>query len=250
MSNAVSDQQKALERALHPEFRKYVTALEDIIDMAQTLTPSPEDLRAFIDEDEEWKEAWSWALSVLENNRVSCLGGNAYGVPFLHPDVARNLMIQGIAMGEEHGWKPNDEEEEPYQIPEIVVSHYNQRFHDLLAAQAKYLDIWHLILYQTIPEKTTSIQFTKYDAEETDHGNWHHDKCSDFTAVVSLNPGDFVGGGTDLRVTPVEFLTVPPLPAGFALLLNGKQLQHRGRKVEQGTRYLLTFWMESGSELA
>lgn len=240
----------AFENALHPEFLAHLPALKEIIEMAKDMDPEPEQLNEFIQQDEDWATAWNWAVSVVSNNRVSCLGGNAYAVPFLHPDVANNFKKLAIKMGDEHGWKPNAEEERPYQIPEIVIAHHDQRMHDLLATQAKYLDIWHLILYQTVPESVSSIQFTKYSPEDTAHGNWHHDKCSDFTAVVSLNPGEFVGEGTDLKLTPVAIHTVPPLPAGYAMLLNGKQLQHRGGRVTEGTRYLLTFWMESGNKLA
>lgn len=241
---------EAFERALHPDFLEHLPALQEIIEMARDMDPEPEQLEAYIAEDEDWAKAWTWANEVVTHNRVSCLGGNAYAVPFLNPSVANNLKNLAIKMGDEHGWRPNAEEESPYQIPEIVVSHYDQRLHDLLAAQAKYLDIWHLILYQCVPNKVSSIQFTKYSPEDTAHGNWHHDRDSDFTAVVSLNPDEFVGGGTDLKLTPTSYHTVPPLWAGYALLLNGKQLQHRGRRVEEGTRYLLTFWMESGNTLA
>lgn len=238
------------EKALHPDFLARLPALQEIIDMAKEMDPEPGQLQAYIDEDEEWSAAWAWAMDVVTHNRVSCLGGNAYAVPFLHPGVAENFKQLAIKLGEEHGWKPNADEETPYQIPEIVLKHCDPRLHELMAAQAKYLDVWHLILYQAVPNKVSSIQFTKYSPEDTANGNWHHDQCSDFTAVVSLNPGEFVGGGTDLKLSPTQVHAVPPLPAGYALLLNGKQLQHRGRYVEEGTRYLLTFWMESVSELA
>lgn len=235
----------ALERSLHPEFLQHLPQLLEIISMALDLQPEPEQLLAYISEDEEWNQAWTWATTIVTTNRISCLGGNAYGVPFLHPAVCAKLVDRAEQLAGPDGWQPAADEELPYQIPELVVAEHDPRLHAILANLAKYLDVWHLILYQAVPQSVSRIQFTKYTPEATAHGNWHHDRDSDYTAVVSLNPDNFTGGGTDLKVTPTRSDAVQPLPAGYAMLLNGRQLQHRGRRVESGARHLLTFWLDS-----
>lgn len=245
MKIAIPERNEALERALHPELLPHLDALLAILEMAIDLNPEPEALEAFIREDEAWTAAWSWADGLLRTERASGFGGNAYAVPFLHPDTCARLVSRARQLGEKGAWEPAEDEQPAYQIPEIVLAEHDERLHEILAAMVKYMDIFHLILYQAIPQSVRRIQFTKYAQGDTERGNWHHDRESDFTVVVSLNPGSFSGGGTDLRLTPTEYLTLQPLPAGYALLFNGKQLQHRGRPVEAGERHLLTFWLDS-----
>lgn len=234
--------------SLHPDLRPHFPALMEIITYAKSADPQPEALLEMIEQDEEWSSAFGWAMSVLTNYRVTGLAGSAFAVPFLHPDVCANLVGEAVRLGEEHGHQPNPEEDSPYQIPELVLKHLDPVLYEHCAELVEVLKVWFLMIYHVAPNSISSIQFAKYEPNGTDHGNWHHDRDSDFTAVVSLAPELFEGGGTDIRLNPVEYHSVPPLPAGYALIMNGKQIQHRGRAVTAGVRHLLVFWLDSRAD--
>lgn len=231
--------------SLHPDFRSHAPVLLEMIEYAKANQPEPEKLAEMIEEDAEWLASWNWAHNLLCSSRVTGLGGSAFAVPFLHPEVCANLVDEAVLLGERHGHRPNPEEGSPYQIPEIVVKHVAPELHDKLAELIPYLNIWFMLIYQVTPQSISSIQFAKYEPTGTAHGNWHHDRDSDFTAVVSLAPQLCKGGGTDIRLNAVEHVSVDPLPAGYALVLNGKQILHRGRSVTEGVRHLLVYWLDS-----
>lgn len=230
--------------SLHPDFRRHAPALIEIIECAKDLRPEPEKLDELICEDDDWKAAYQWALAVLTENRVTGLGGSVFAVPLLHPDVCRNLVGEAMRLGEQYGHRPNLEEEGPYQIPEIVVEHADKELHAELVKLIRYLNVWFMLIYQMEPASISSIQFAKYEPSGTGHGNWHNDRDSSFTAVVSLAPDLFDGGGTDIMLSPVDYFSIPALPAGYALILNGKQIRHRGRQVTAGERHLLVYWLD------
>lgn len=234
-----------MHEALHPEFREHAGVLLEIIEYARAHNPQTEELAALIQEDAEWLASWNWAHNRLCSDRVTGLSGSAFAVPFLHPAVCANLVAEAVVLSAAHGHKPNLDEDSPYQIPEIVLKHVAPELHDRLADLIPYLNIWFMLIYQTGPQSISSIQFAKYEPNDTAHGNWHHDKDSDFTAVVSLEPELCKGGGTDIRVNAAEYASINPLPAGYALIMNGKQIMHRGRSVEEGVRHLLVFWLDS-----
>lgn len=234
-------------QSLHPDFLAHAPALLEICQYAKANEPEPETLALLIEEDPEWLASWNWAHSLLCANRVTGLAGSAFAVPFLHPDVCANLVNEAVLLGDRHGFRPNLEEDSPYQIPEIVVKHVAPELHDMLAELIPFLNIWYMLIYQAEPQKISSIQFAKYEPSGTGHGNWHHDNDSEFTAVVSLAPEMFEGGGTDIRLNALEHTSIPPLPAGYALILNGKQILHRGREVTAGVRHLLVFWLDGVS---
>lgn len=228
---------------LHPELRQHLPILREIIAHAQSIDGDVELLATAIDENQTWSESYGWAMTLLVNNRVTGLGGSAFGVPFLSPEFCDALMSRVPEL--EHARQPNVEEDGPYQIPEIVLKHAAPDLHDAMVELAKCLDAWFMLIYQVCPNSVSSIQLAKYAPSDTPHGNWHHDKDSDFTAVVSLNPEDFEGGGTDIRLNATDYHSVPPLPKGYALIMNGKQVMHRGRGVTKGERHLLVFWLDS-----
>jgi len=230
---------------LHPEFARYAQALMDLTEYARDNNCSPEQLDEIVSESSDWSEAFAWAMSVLMNNRVTGLAGSAFGVPFLNPDICAKFVTEAVRLGDEYGHTPNPDEEPAYQIPEIVLKHVAPDIHEKVSDLVQYLNIWFMLIYQTTPKSISSIQFAKYEPDGTGNGNWHIDEDSDFTAVVSLAPEMFEGGGTDIMVSPVEYMSVPPLPAGYALLMNGKQIRHRGRQVTSGVRHLLVFWLDS-----
>lgn len=234
-----------MSRLLHPLLRQHVPALLSLIEMANETNPEPEELERLIEANPAWSASYQWVISMLMENRLQAMGGNVYAVPFLDPSVCRRLIEQSDAIAENGGWRRNPAEESLYQIPEIVLREREPALFKILAGLVKFLDIYHSILYQNRPCSISSIQFTKYSPDGVSQGNWHHDLDSDFSAVVSLNPGDFEGGGTDVKLAPTMYHHIPPLPQGYALLFNGKMIHHRGSEVTKGSRYLLTYWMSS-----
>lgn len=235
---------------LHPELRQHLPALLEILSYAYEAKPEPDELADQIAGIAEWMDAYSWAMGYLTNNRVTAFGGAAYGVPLLDPAYCAHLVSESERLGAERGYVPNPDEDSPYQIPELVLSHVAPGLHEDIADLLPALNAWFTLIYQVVPERISSIQFAKYEPNGTAHGNWHHDKDSPFTAVVSLAPELFTGGGTDIRTTPTSFVSIDPLPAGFALVMNGQQIMHRGRAVESGVRHLLVLWLAAGESVA
>lgn len=231
-----------MKHQLHPFLEPHVEALEELIAWAAEVRPDPYELARAIDANPEWGDSYGWAIEVIKANRSSCVGGNAYAVPLLHPDVCLVLIDQAKKIG---NWRKNDCEPDEYQIPEIVVKDHSVPLYGVLESFNRYLNIWHALIYQATPQHIKSIQFTRYSPDDTACGNWHHDIDSDYTAVISLDPSRFEGGGTDVRIDPVHTRRIEPLPPGYALLFNGKQLHHRGCAVTKGERYLLTYWLSS-----
>ncbi|MNO80623.1 hypothetical protein D3C76_718350 [compost metagenome] len=232
-----------IEHLLHPALKTHAPALLALIARCQDRVPNPEELSAWMDEDDDLSIAYHWAESLLSANQYRCMGGNVYFVPVLSKEACAAIIDQAEGLAINGGWKRNDCEPSEYQIPEIVVRQRNQPFHDLLAELVDYLNIFHALIYQCVATKIGSIQFTKYSEHDCQNGNWHHDLDSDFTATISLAPHLFEGGGTDVRSTPVTSIHIPPLPAGWALLFNGKRIHHQGAPVTKGSRMLLTYWL-------
>lgn len=226
--------------SLHPEFRRHVVPLLEAIEHAAGAdSEDPTDLAEMIAANPEWDEAMSWSTEQLVRGRYDVAGGVAYTLPFLHPNFARWLAVRAEAIGE---FAPNPDEQPDYQIPEIVLRDRDRELHDHLAGCAVFLRAWTALIWQRVPTELTSIQFARYAPEGTAHGHWHHDAVSDISAVTSLDPARFTGGGTDLRDGPFGIVTINPLPAGHVLLFDGKQIMHRGRHVETGVRHLLVMW--------
>lgn len=236
---------------LHPELRHHLPALMEIITYARDTKAEPEELAGQITQIPEWLDAYEWAMGYLTNNRITAFGGCAYGLPLLDAAYCAELVAESERLGAERGYVANPEEDSPYQIPEIVLSHTApELYREVQELLLPALNTWFTLIYQVVPERIASIQFAKYEPNGTAHGNWHHDKDSPFTAVVSLAPELFTGGGTDIRTTPTSFVSIDPLPAGFALVMNGQQIMHRGRAVESGVRHLLVLWLAAGESVA
>ncbi|QRE00634.1 hypothetical protein [Pseudomonas phage Itty13] len=234
---------------LHPDLRTHLPALLEIITCAKEVTDDPERLTELIEEDSDWLAAWTWARDLLLSNRVTGLAGSAFGLPLLDPAYCDELVAHAERLGKEVGHRPNPEEESPYQIPELVLAHVAPELHAEVVELISFLNVWFLLIYQIEARGIASIQFAKYEPNGTAHGNWHHDRDSDLTAVVSLAPELHLGGGTDVRMSPVDYLSVPPLPKGYALVFDGKHIQHRGRAVEAGVRHLLVFWLTAAGNV-
>lgn len=218
---------------LHPELRRFLPALEAVASRVVDQDYAIPDPNAFSDEE---RVAVQWLLSW-----PSPVTGIAWCLPFFSEEYCDKLLAEVQDM--KH--TPNDEEEEAFQIPEIVLEyHCPALFASMSVLKRRVLDVYSVLLMGTVADHIRSIQFACYSDQHTSHGNWHNDLDSDVTAVVSLNPEAFTGGGTDLRVTAFKSVLVDPLPKGYCLLFNGKHTLHRGRRVLSGRRDLLVFWSE------
>lgn len=227
---------------LHPDLRPYAQTLLDMAAWAAETGPDTDQLNDAIWANDDWRDAYSWADAKLDNH-VRTRGGNLFTVPFLDPAYCLELIERAEALGVVVGYKPNPKEETPYQIPEIVLRHVDAEFHNELAELIQVLGMWFTLIYQNRPCSIGSIQFAKYEPSGTAHGNWHYDADSSYTAVVSLDPSRFEGGGTDVLIDPLFYTRIDPLPAGYVLIFNGQQIRHRGRAVTAGTRHLLVYWL-------
>ena len=230
---------------IHPELRPHLPALLEIIRCAKEVTDDPDRLADLIAEDQEWLAAFQWASTVLVHNRITGLGGNVFAVPMLDPDYCDELVDHSVRLGAEIGHRPNMAEEADYQIPELVLADVAPELFAEVHEAMAFVNVWSALAFQTEIGGVSSIQFAKYEPSDTPRGNWHHDRDSDISAVVSLAPELHVGGGTEIRLNLVESFNLDPLPKGYALLFNGKLVQHRGRAVEDGVRHLLVCWLKT-----
>lgn len=220
------------EAWLHPELRLHLPALEA--------------LARNLDERKQEQEPWEYGDAVLrailwlEHKRIP--DTRAYRVPFLSPEYCDKLLVEAAAIGE---YAVNPDEETPYQIPELVVAEHCNNLHVSLSILfGRVFEAVCSVVYGHKPKIMRSIQFAKYTPENTAHGHWHVDEDSDITAVVSLDPAAFEGGGTALKTGVLSCVDVPPLHKGHALLFHGKATLHKGLPVTDGVRDLLVFWSE------
>lgn len=224
---------------LHPELRIHGGTLLEIIGYAKEVEGDLEMVRAAVDTDPAWQSAMAWASSYIER-RWTTQGGSAFSFPLLDPAYCQELIQIAENMGD---FAPNPAECLDYQIPEIVLAHRAPELYEHLKGIGAFIMMWSALVFLKMPGRVSSIQFAKYEPDGTAHGNWHFDSDSDFSAVVSLDPTRFTGGGTDIRNGLDDYLTVPPLPPGHILFFDGRKLMHRGRAVESGVRHLLVFWL-------
>lgn len=151
----------------------------------------------------------------------------------------------------EHEFTVNDEEDDYYQIPEVVIKYSDSDlFLELEYAFNNYIAKY----LQTIRFKKefniNSIQFAKYSATgDISKGNWHYDEDSDSTVVIYLND-DYEGGGTQFKTEADDgIVTVDKFEVGDSVFFNGRVVPHRGLPVTKGDRYILVFWCSGLSEV-
>lgn len=220
---------------LDPELRQFLPALSR---MARRVVDSGYEVLKEQDAAEE--QALTWLSS---QPRVMFL--DVYKLPFLSAEYCDLLVAEANAMSDTIGHEPNQEEEVAYQIPELFLeTACPSLFAALAVLKERVLDVYSVLLYANQAPVIRAIQFARYESGGVEHGNWHHDDDSDLTAVVSLNPEKFSGGGTDIRINAWSYHTIAPLDKGNVLLFNGKHRLHRGRQVHTGVRDLLVFWNE------
>ena len=198
-------------------------------------------IRAFLKEVDLDNVEECWAKHDLDELPVRRLGDSIIVAPILAPQFCEVLLDYSRDIP----FSTNMEEEPDYRINEWVLGPSDPYFLACLDAAAKA--IWPLfnLMYGKAPNSFSSVQFARYGAPGPVGTGWHHDESSEATCTVSLNPGQFAGGGTALRPAGAfsEAVCVPPLPQGWGLLFNGRTTLHRGLPVTDGVRQLLVFWM-------
>jgi len=183
---------------------------------------------------------WQQIKATLADGAVQCGGGTVYQVPLLSPQLCDWL----VSRAEHHDFEPNDEEEKHVQIDESILKITDSEAYEIVLEQAfPLIHAWAMLIYQTLPVGISSIQMASYSPDKVYGGNWHHDRDSDMSVVVSLNPECFEGGGTRFRTSADTYVDIPPLPKGHAVIFPGKHLHHYGLPVTSGRRLLLVFWL-------
>lgn len=222
---------KALD-VIHPELRQHIGA---IINLGQVGRDSGWDHETIFDYKHNHPAAWA-ALRWLRDHEIM---PGVWAVPYLSEDWCQHICEVSRSLP----YEVNEREDVEYQIeeqfladvhPELFAQHV-----DLVAGVLLPLV---RVTHQLEIEEVTTVQVAKYAPGAIAHGNWHTDADSDLTAVVSLNPAEFRGGGTEIRTGLLQAREIPPLPRGHALIFCGKTTLHRGLYVEEGERLLLVHW--------
>jgi hypothetical protein len=183
--------------------------------------------------------AYRKELTRLHERSVDTDAGPVYQAPLLTPEYCNQLL----ELAKLYNFNPNPEEEADYQIEEAMLEVVDPEvYEDVKRALLPTLNAYSLLLYSAPIGKVESIQLAKYRPEGTAGTGWHHDKVSDFTCVISLNPENFTGGGTGVRTSADTWESIAPLPKGHGLIFNGRSIQHRGLPVYSGERMLLVIW--------
>jgi hypothetical protein len=164
---------------------------------------------------------------------------DVYTVPLFSETFCKLLIDEMKNLESFYGFKPNPDDDELRQIPEIVLQEccldiYNSLFQIIYSVvNPILLSIWNRHV------TGGGIQIANYNLKDKKQGAWHHDADADISIVVPLNTGEYKGGGT-------EFLNrgiVKPIPTGNALIFPSFTHMHRGLPIESGDRYLLVFWL-------
>lgn len=199
----------------------------------------PDRILDLIEQDEQVSDAYYRELERMSHNCIGAAAGNVFVLPLMTPAEC-DALLDNIA---EYDFTPNLEEGAEYRIEEAVLEKVDPgAYESLKEFLLPVLNAYCLMINSTPITKVVSFQVAKYRPEGTPGTGWHHDKESDFTAVISLNPGSFEGGGTGIRMTPHATCDLPPLEQGHGLIFNGRCVQHRGLPVTKGERLLLVCW--------
>ena len=191
---------------------------------------------------ERWKEIpdedRAWLSDFIQAGRLPTSCTPVFALPVFSPEACAYLIERTKALH----WSENEDEEEAYRMPELVLGHTDRALdEEVKRALFAGLAPWLIGIWGRLPSTYASVQMTRYNPAEREGGNYHIDNDADYTAVIALN-GDFEGGGTAIVDGLVGELPMPPLPPGFALIFDGKRTLHKGLPVTAGTRYLLTVW--------
>ena len=159
-----------------------------------------------------------------------------YSFKLFSPEWCARLVNE--LKGEE--LRPNPDEDELRQIPEFVIGERCLKLFELMKLVNS--DVFCPVSWSLFGQEDLTIasaQVAHYNPKGKKAGAWHHDASADFTVVIPLNTGEYVGGGTEF----FGLGTVEPLDTGSALIFPATSHMHRGLAVESGDRYLLVFWL-------
>ena len=217
--------------------------LLEFINKCAAMEAGPDEVAEMLHASEAYP-AYKRLLTRLYNDSVQTDAGQVYRMPILSTRYCDEL----VELSTLYNFNPNPEEEKDYQIEEVVLSTVDPEVYEALKKDLlPTLNAYCLLLYSTPITRVESMQIAKYRQEGTAGTGWHHDKVSDFTCVISLNPESFTGGGTGIRTSADTWDAVPPLPKGHGLIFNGRSIQHRGLPVTSGERLLLVCWCSTAA---
>jgi len=213
--------------------------LLDFINRCAVLGSDPDQVLDMLEQDERISDAYYHELERLSANCYGAMGGNIFLTKLMTP-VECDFLINCAS---HYDFAPNLEEGAEYRIEEAMLEVVDPEcYESLKETLLPVLNAYCLMINSTPITKVVSFQIAKYRPEGTPGTGWHLDKESDFTAVISLNPENFEGGGTGFRMAPHATADVPPLMKGQAVMFNGRSVQHRGLPVTSGERLLLVCW--------
>lgn len=220
--------------------------LVDFIHQCADLGADPDVVEAMLGKNPDAERDYYELLEEMSGSCIDAMGGFVYRLPVLSPDNC-DAIAQAAAS---YDFTPNLQEQPDYRINEAMLEVVDKGLYDLLTEHMMpLLNAYCLIINSCPITKVESLQIAKYNPTETAGTGWHHDKVSDFTCVVSLNPDDFEGGGTGVRLAPNLSVDVAPLQKGYGLIFNGRSVQHRGLPVTAGERLLLVCWCSTTQEM-
>ena len=219
-------------RYLHPALRQHIPGIAALAEIGQMMDWDVDAMLAYTTKHVHVLAAWRW----LTSRQVA---PGVFDIPYYSAEFCDRLLLEL----QDKEFARNEMEDVNFQIEELVLGNeLPDLFETCETLFAVAMQPVLALLFSQDDSDLTSIQAAKYNPEEVSHGNWHFDQDSDHTVVVSLNPNDFKGGGTELRTGPFTVQYIPPLPKGHALLFMGRTTLHRGLYVEEGDRMLLVHW--------
>lgn len=181
----------------------------------------------------------------VANGRLPLLATSAFVLPILSAEGCRDVVERSTT----YVHTPNADELPAYQINEAVLAEVDPDFDALMQrVLMTALSPWFLMIWGRLPSHLSSLQIASYDPETIAETALHIDRDSSFTAVISLNPHEFDGGGTMIADGLVGDFTIPPLPTGHALIFDGQRTLHRGLPA-MGNRKLLVIWADQSEDI-
>lgn len=213
--------------------------LIEFIDYCAKLEADPLVVATLLAKNDDVHADYLAMLMDMDEGHVQAMGGFVYDLPMLSK-VECDYIINCAS---HYDFTPNLEEGAEYRIEEAIIDRVDPELYaHLIDTLLPKLNAYCLVINSTPITKVDSLQIAKYRPDGTAGTGWHHDKTSDFTCVISLNPGEFEGGGTGVRLAPHATWNIAPLAKGNGLIFNGRSVQHRGLPVTKGERLLLVCW--------
>jgi hypothetical protein len=202
-----------------------------------------------------WEKFNSWQMMPSEElNSLfwldSIVKTHAPGViscPLLSEEFCQELDAQFDFWCYEGAAQVNENEDKPYQIPEITLQ---DRCLPLFNTLETFRQFW-ITTISTLRlgfqcDYVQSIQLARYEPSEVSGGNFHVDADSDLSVVIPIRGSHlYQGGGVELMLDLFHPVRIEPIPVGHGLFFRGKTTLHRGLPVTSGKRDLLVYWTTS-----